>query len=167
MKKTYIIKANSYQDAIKKVKRLSKYDGDFDRRDNTVLISCSDHLNDILDILRDVKQQLQTVDVPLNRTIDKCDEVTKVVSELRDMINDNVHYEDEFGHASLHNVNKTRRDSEDGKYKIVKKANSYLIMKDNWVVAQYETYEAAKKNLDNLNSGKGVLDDSRGQIKRR
>ena len=123
---------------IKYNKRIIARDGDFDFGNRSRLGNAKD---DIDVSIRYARKALNDLTHTENRaTARKIREAINTLYEARDMVSDDEGYQSKYG------------DSCD-ECRIVKRADSYLVMKGNKVIAEYEDLDRAKRNLRMLKEG--------------
>ena len=116
-------------------------DGDFDFSNRSRLGNAKDDLNVSIRYAKKALDDLIHTGEDDYATAKKIREAIDVLYEAISMISDDEGYQSRYG------------DSEDD-FRIVKRADSYLVMKGKKVIAEYEDLDHAKRNLRMLKEGR-------------
>lgn len=122
-------------------RRIMTRDGDFDFGNRSRLGNAKDDLNVSIKYARKALNDLTHTEDDNRATARKIREAINTLYEAKDMVSDDKGYQSKYG------------DSCD-ECRIVKRADSYLVMKGNKVIAEYEDLDRAKRNLRMLKEGR-------------
>lgn len=116
-------------------------DGDFDFGNRSRLGNAEDDLNNAIRYAKKALDDLTHTGDRNRATARKIYEAIDTLYEARNMISDDEVYQSRYGDSS-------------DEYRIVKRADSYLVMKGKKVIAEYEDLDHAKRNLRMLREGR-------------
>lgn len=126
---------------IKYNKRIIARDEDFDFGNRSRLGNAKDDIDTSIRYARKALNDLIRTEDDNRATARKIREAINTLYEAKDMVSDDEGYQSRYG------------DSCD-ECRIVKRADSYLVMKGNKVIAEYEDLDRAKRNLRMLKEGR-------------